>query len=117
MLKGYPMGVPIGPQGLLEGVLLGPQGLLEGVLLGPQGLSYGGTYRQGWASQAIFRVESESFENTFESIRVELSVFPSRVKSSQIFFSLFHFLFISIESINKYFMTNYPVPSFYTQKK
>ncbi len=93
-------------------------------------LEQGHCWDQGWASQAIFRVESspshfeilssrvesESFRNTFESSRVESPVFPSRVKSSQIIFSIISFSVYFDKNINNFFMTDYPFPSFYTQK-
>jgi hypothetical protein len=62
---------------------------------------------QGWVNQAIFRVESS---------RVESPVFPSRFKSSQIIFSIISFSVYFDKSINKFFMTHYPVHIFYSQK-
>ncbi len=70
----------------------------------------------GESSHFSSRVESESFRNTFESSRVESPVFPSRVKSSQIIFSIISFSVYFDKNIHKFFMTHYPVRSFYTQK-
>jgi len=66
---------------------------------------------QGWASQAIFRVESSPSQ-------VESPRFPSRVESSQVNFAIFfRFLFISLENVNnEFFGTWYLVPGFHAQK-
>ena len=45
----------------------------------------------GESSHFSSRVESESFQNNFESSQVESSAFPSRVESSQDIFSKFLF--------------------------
>jgi hypothetical protein len=74
---------------------------------------------QGWASQAISRVESSPSQFKKSSSQVESSHECFRVESSRvkIFFLLFHNLFISIKNINKKFITHNSVPSFHTQKK
>ncbi len=68
----------------------------------------------GESSHFSSRVESESFQNAFESSGVESSVFPSRVKSSQIIHSI-----ICVKNFhNKFFTTHYLVPTFlYTKIK
>jgi hypothetical protein len=60
------------------------------------------------------RVISKYFR--VESSRVESPVFPSRVKSSQIIFSIISFSVYFDKNINKFFMTHYSVPSFYARK-
>jgi hypothetical protein len=55
-------------------------------------------------------------ESRHLSSRVESPVFPSRVKSSQTIFSIISFSVYFDKNIHKFFMTHYPVRSFYTQK-
>jgi hypothetical protein len=74
---------------------------------------------QGWASRAIFRVESSPSHFEILSSRVESSRVTSVSESSQVESNYFFIISFSVyfdKIINKFFMTHYPVPSFYTQK-
>ncbi len=72
---------------------------------------------QGWASQAVFRVESSPshFVTGSSRVRVESRIFPSRVKLS---LSFAWFVYIFIENIsNKFAILRHLLLGFYVQKE
>jgi hypothetical protein len=73
---------------------------------------------QGWASQAIFRVESSPSHFEIASSRVKSSHRDFRVESSRVKLILpfFHFLVIFLKNVkNEFFRTLCLVPGFYEE--